>query len=94
MESDQFMEKKLEVKNLMPLSLPEKKIFFGFLKPSWAKEKGLESSGTGRRLHKVAELRKSNFEGLQSQLRNFFLSPQLRNGFGCPQYCGVEEVRT
>jgi hypothetical protein len=23
-----------------------------------------------------------------------FFSPQLRDGFGCPQYCGVAEVRT
>ncbi len=40
-----------------------KKIFDWFLIPSWAKEKGLESSGTGRRLRKVAKLRKSNFGG-------------------------------
>ncbi len=31
---------------------------------SWAEEKGLESSETGRRRQKVAELRKSNFEDL------------------------------
>jgi hypothetical protein len=70
-----------------------KNIFGQFFKPSWAEEKVPESSGIGRRLQRVAELRKSNFEGPQSQFSNFF-SPQLRNGFGCPQYCGVAEVRT
>jgi hypothetical protein len=39
------------------------------------------------------ELRKPNFEGPQSQFRNFF-SPQFRNRFGFPQYCGIAEVRT
>jgi hypothetical protein len=34
--------------------------------------KGLESSGIGRKLLKVAELQRSNLEGLQSQFRNFF----------------------
>jgi hypothetical protein len=68
-----------------------KNIFGWFLKPSWAEEKGLESSGTGRRLRKVAELRKSNFEAPQLQFRNFF-SPQLRNRFGCPLYCGVADL--
>jgi hypothetical protein len=34
---------------------------------------GLETSGTGQRLQKVAELRKSNFEGAQSQFCNCFL---------------------
>jgi hypothetical protein len=43
-----------------------------FLNPSWAEEKGLESSRNSRRLQKVAELRKSKFEGPQSQFRNFF----------------------
>ncbi len=43
------------------------------LKTSWADEKGQESSWTGRRLQRVAELRKSNFEVPQSQFRNFFL---------------------
>ncbi len=70
-----------------------KNIIGCFLKASWAEEKGLESSKTGRRRHRVAELRKSNFEVSQSQFRNFF-SPQFRNRFGCPQYCGIAEVRT
>ncbi len=48
------------------------KYFWYFLKPAWAEEKVLESSGTGRKLLKVAELRKSNFEGPQSQFSNFF----------------------
>ncbi len=56
-------------------------------------EKGLASSETGRRQQRVAELQKSNFEGPQLQFRNFF-SPQFRNQFGCPQYCGIAEVRT
>ena len=54
-------------------------------------EKGQERSGISRRLWKVAELQKSNFEGPQSQFRNFF-SSQLRNRFGCPQYCGVADL--
>jgi hypothetical protein len=54
-------------------------------------EKGLQSSRTGRRLWRVAELRKKNFEGPQSQFRNFFCL-QFRNRFGCLQYCGTAEV--
>jgi hypothetical protein len=49
-----------------------KNIFGWFFKPSWAEEKGLERTGTGRRLLEVAELQKSNLEGPQSQFRNFF----------------------
>ncbi len=49
-----------------------KNIFGWFLKPSWAEEKGLESSSTGRRLRRVTELRSLNFKGPQSQFRNFF----------------------
>jgi hypothetical protein len=40
-----------------------KNIFGWFLKQSWDEEKVLESSGINRRLQRVAELRKSNFEG-------------------------------
>jgi hypothetical protein len=43
-----------------------------FLKSSWAEKKGIESSKTGRRRHRVAELWKSNFKSPQSQFRNFF----------------------
>jgi hypothetical protein len=42
-----------------------KNIFGCFLKPSWAEEKGLESSETGQRQQRVVELQKSNFEGPQ-----------------------------
>jgi hypothetical protein len=45
-------------------------------------------------LQRVAELRKSNFEGPQWQFRDFFYSPQFRNRFANPQYCGIAEVRT
>jgi hypothetical protein len=36
---------------------------------SWGK--GIESSSAGKRLRKISELRKSNFEGPQSQFCNF-----------------------
>ncbi len=76
-------KKNLEVKNLVQLSLSGKFLVFRetdssknisgwFLKPSWAEEKVPESSEIGRRLHRVAELRKSNFETTQSQFHNFF----------------------
>jgi hypothetical protein len=39
----------------------------------------------------VAELRKSDFEGPQSQFHNFF-SLQFHNQFGCPQYCGIADM--
>jgi hypothetical protein len=61
--------------------------------PELRKRDCTESRETGRRLHRVAELRKSKFEGPQSQFRNFF-SPQVRNRFGSPQYCGIAEVQT
>ncbi len=82
-KSDRFMKKKIWGKKFHA-TVPLRQFFvsretdssvniFGwFLNPSWAEEKGLESSGTGRRLLKVAELRKSNFEGPQLQFRNFF----------------------
>jgi hypothetical protein len=50
-----------------------KNVFGWFLKPCWAEEKGLQSGGTGRRMQRLAELRKSNFAGLQSQFCDFFL---------------------
>jgi hypothetical protein len=78
-ESGRFMNKKLEVKISCYCSFkasfwfPDKQTVLKiFLKPSWAEEQGLESSGIGRRLRKVAELRKTNFEGPQSQFHNFF----------------------
>ncbi len=46
------------------------KYFWLILKLSCAEEKGLEISGTGRRLRRVVELQKSNFEALQPQFRN------------------------
>jgi hypothetical protein len=80
----EFVKKKSEVKNLVQLSLSgkffisretdsSKNIFNWFLKPSWAEEKVPESCRIGRRLRIVAELRKSKFEGPQSQFRNFLV---------------------
>ncbi len=95
-------EKKLEAKNLVQLSLSgrfmvsrevdsSKYIFGWFLKSSWAEEKELESRGTGRRLQKIAELR-SQILKVRNRSSAFFFSPQLRNRFGCPQYCGVGDL--
>ncbi len=50
------------------------------LKTSWADEKGQESSWTGRKLWRVAELRKSNFEVPQLFLvRNSAIILVVRN---------------
>ncbi len=46
-----------------------KNILGWFLKPSWAEEKGLKAAEL---VGDCGELRKSNFDGLQSQFRNFF----------------------
>ncbi len=64
-----------------------------FLNPSWAAEKELD----------VAELagdcwKLRNCGSQIIKVRNcssaIFFSPQFRNRFGSPQYCGVAEVRT
>jgi hypothetical protein len=78
--------------SLRQVSSDSKNIFGWFLRPSYAEENGQESSGTGRRLWRVAELRKSNFKGPQSQFRNFF-SPQFdqfHSRFGCGLSCGLK----
>jgi hypothetical protein len=49
--------------------------------------------GIGRKLLRIAELWKSNFDGRNRSSAALF-SPQLHNRFGCPQYYGVAEVRT
>jgi hypothetical protein len=84
------LRKKIEVKNFLLLPLYGKflvsratdsstNISGCFFKQSRAEEKGLESSGTGRRLRKVAELQKSNFEDLQSLFRNSAIDLVVRN---------------
>jgi hypothetical protein len=63
--------------------------------------KNILSSGKGTR-KKVAELagdcRESQNCGSQilkvcNRSSATFFSPQFRNRFGCPQYCGIAEVR-
>ncbi len=63
----------------------------------------LNHPGLKKRYQKVAELagdcrelRNCGSQILKVRNRSSatFFSPQLRNGFGCPQYCGVAEVRT
>ncbi len=97
-----FMKKKSEAKNLVLLSLKTslgfhrnrqfKNIFGWFLKTTELRKRDKKVVELAKDCRVVA-LRKSNFEGLQSQFRNFF-SPQFCNHFGCPQYRGIAEVRT
>jgi hypothetical protein len=61
-----------------------------FQKLSLVEEEGLESSGIGRKLLRVVELRKLNFESLQSQFRNFFL---VRNSAIDLVVCNVMKLR-
>ncbi len=70
-----------------------KKMFGWFVKPSWAQEKGLESSRTGSRLRRVEDCGSPILKVHHCRSATYF-SLQLHNQFGCPQYCRVAEVRT
>ncbi len=96
--------KKLDVKKLVQLSLygkflvsretdSSKNIFRWFLNSSWAEKKVPESSGMAG---DCIELRNCGSQILKLRNRSSatFFSPQLRSRFGCPQYCGVADVRT
>jgi hypothetical protein len=67
--------------------------FFLLLKPSWAEEKGQERSGLAGDCGKLRNCG-SQILKVRNHSSATFFSPQLRNRFGCPQYCGVAEVRT
>ncbi len=104
-EFGRFMRKKSEVKNLVLLSVLLRQVFgfqrnrgfykyfFLLLKPAWAEEKGQVSSGLAGDCGKLRNCGSQIFKVRNHSSATFF-SPQLRNRFGCPQYCGVAEVRT
>ncbi len=67
------------------------KYFFLLLKSAWAEEKGQESSGLAGDCGKLRNCGSQIFKVRNPNSATFF-SPQLRNRFGCPQYCGVADL--
>jgi hypothetical protein len=70
-----------------------KNIFFLLLKLACPEEKGQESIGLAGDCGKLRNCGSQIFKVGNHSSATFF-SPQLRNRFGCPQYCGVAEVQT